>query len=144
MPTSNVAPTSSKGKETMVATSTMPTSSTSTQPTFQLSAEHIQQIISAKPNVTTHASIPQSTLTTSSVGCVGIGQVPTQPMVIPTQPVYSSYLHVRTSMVKTSMPISTSSYQYIGKSGVIIPPHTIFGTPYNLGGGFMGTQQTQV
>ena len=38
VPTSSAAPTSSKGKETMVATSAMPTSSTSTQPTFQLSA----------------------------------------------------------------------------------------------------------
>ena len=58
VPTSNVAPISSKGKETMVTTSAMPTSSTSTQPTFQLSAKHIQQIISVIPNVTTHASIP--------------------------------------------------------------------------------------
>ena len=128
----------------MVATSAMPTSSTSTQPTFQLSAKHIQQIISAIPNVTTHASIPPSTLTTSSVGCLGIGQVPTQPMEIPTQPMYSSYLHVPTSMVKTSVPISTCAYQYIGQSGVIPPSHTTFGTPYNLGGGFMGTQQPQV
>ena len=34
LPTSSAAPTSSKGKETMVITSAMPTSSTSTQPTF--------------------------------------------------------------------------------------------------------------
>jgi len=85
VPTSNVAPTSRKGKETMVVTSVMPTSSTSTQPTFQLSAEHIQQIISVIPNVTTHASVPPTTLTTSSVGCLGIGQVLTQSMAIPTQ-----------------------------------------------------------
>ena len=65
-------------------------------------------------------------------------------MEIPTQPMYSSYLHVPTSMVKTSMPISTSAYQYIGQGGIIPPPHTTFGTPYNLGGGFMGTQQPQV
>ena len=88
VPTSSATPTSSKGKETMVATSVMPTSSTSTQSTFQLSTEHIQQIISVILNVTTHGSIPPSTLTTSSVGCLGIGQVPTQPMEIPTQPMY--------------------------------------------------------
>ena len=128
----------------MVTTSAMPTSSTSTQSTFQLSVEHIQQIISVIPNVTTHASIPPSTLTTSSVGCLGIGQVPTPSMTIPTQPMYSSYLHVPTTMVKTSMPISTSAYQYIGQSRTIPLPHTTFGTPYNLGGGFMGTQQPQV
>ena len=42
------------------------------------------------------------------------------------------------------MPITTSAYQYIGQSGAIPMPHTTFGTPYNLGGGFMGTQQPQV
>ena len=144
LPTSSAVPTSSKGKETMVTTSAMLTSSTSTQSTFQLILEHIQQIISSIPNATTHLSIHQSTLTTSSVGCFGIGQMPTQPMEIPTQPMYSSYLHVPTSMVKTFLPISTSAYQYIGQNGVIPPPHTTFGAPYNLGGGFMGTQQPQV
>ena len=109
-----------------------------------MSAEYIQQIISAIPNVTTHASIPPSNLTTSSVGFLGIGQVPTQPMAIPTHSMYSSYLHVPTSMVKTSVPISTSAYQYVGQSGVIPPPHTTFGTPYNLGGGSMNTQQPKV
>ena len=128
LPTSNAVPTSSKGKETMVKTSAMPTSSTSTQPTFQLSVKHIQKIISAMPNVTTHASIPQSTLTTSTMGCLGIGQVSTQPMEIPTRPMYSSYLQMPTSMVKTSMPIPTTAYQYIGQSGVLPPPHTTFGT----------------
>ena len=113
----------------MLATSAMPTSSTSKKSTFRLSAEHIQQIISAIPNVTTHASIPQSTLTTSTMGCLGIGQVPTQPMAIPTQAMYSSYLHVPTTMVKTSIPISTSAYQYIGQSGAIPIPHTTFGLP---------------
>ena len=118
----------------MVTTSAMSTSSTSTQPTFQLSVEHIQQIISVIPNATTHASIPQSTLSSSIVGCLNIVQVPTQPMAIPTQPMYSSYLHMPTSMVKTSMPIPTNACQYIGQSGVLPPPHTTFGTPYNLGG----------
>ena len=137
--TSNATQTSSKGKESIVTTSAMPASSISTQSKFQLSAEHIQQIISDIPNVTTHASVPPTTLTTSSVGFLGIGKVPTQSMEIPIQPMYSSYLHVPTTMVKTSMPISTSAYQYIGQSGVVPPPHTTFGTPYNLGGGFMGT-----
>ncbi len=113
----------------MVTTSAMPTSSTSTQPTFQLSAEHTQQIISAMPNATTHASIPQSTLTGTTVGCLNIEQVPTLPMEIPTQPMYSSYFQMPTSMVKTSMPIPTISYQYIVQSGVLPPPHTSFGTP---------------
>ncbi len=142
--TSNAAPTSSKGKETMVITSAMPTSSTSTQPTFQLSVEHIHQIISAMPNVTTHASIPQSTLTTSTMECLGIGKVPTQPMAMPTQPMHSSYLQVPTTMVKTFVRISTTAYQYIGQSGVPPSPHTTFGTPYNLGGGFVNSQQSQV
>ena len=142
LPTSNVAQTSSKEKEPTVTTSVMPTSSTLTLPTFQLSVEHIQQIISAIPNATTHASIPQSTLTGPTTGCLNIGQVPTQPMEIPTQPMYSSYLYVPTSMVKTFVPISTSANQYIVQSGVIPPPHTTFGTPYNLGGGFMNSQQS--
>ena len=42
------------------------------------------------------------------------------------------------------MPIPTTAYQYIGQSGVLPPPHTTFGTPYNLGGGFMNSQQSQV
>ena len=57
---------------------------------------------------------------------------------------YSSYLHVPKSMVKTYVLISTSAYQYIGQSGVIPPPHTTFGTPYNLGGGFINSQQSQI
>ena len=77
------------------------------------------------------------------MGCLNIGQVPTQPMEIQTQPMHSSYLHVPTSMVKTSVPIPTSAYQYIGQSGAIPPPHTTLGMPYNLGGGFMSTQQPQ-
>lgn len=144
LPTSNATPTSSRGKETMAKTSAMPTSSTSTQPTFQLSAEHIQQIMSAIPNATTHTSIPQSTLTTSTVGCLGIGKVPTQPMIIPTQPMHSSYLQVPTNIVNTSMPIPTTAYQYIGRSGLLPPPHTTFRTPHNLGGGFTNVQQSQV
>ena len=72
----NIAQTSSKEKEPTVTTSAMPTSSISTQSKFQLSAKHIQQIISAIPNATTHASIPQSALTGSTVGCLNIGQVP--------------------------------------------------------------------
>ena len=42
------------------------------------------------------------------------------------------------------MPIPTIAYQYIGQSGVLPPPHTMFGTPYNLGGGFMNSQQSQM
>ena len=62
----------------MVATSATPTSSTSekpTQPTLQLTAEHIQQlqqIFSVTPNATAHASVPQPTLTTSSVESFGL------------------------------------------------------------------------
>ena len=58
LPTSNIAQTFGKEEEHVVRTSSIPTSSVSTQPTFQLSVEHIQQIISAMPNTTTHASIP--------------------------------------------------------------------------------------
>ena len=75
---------------------------------------------------------------------VGIGQVSTQLMTIPTQLMYSSYLHVPTSMVKTFVPIPMTAYQYIGQSGVLPPPHTIFGTSYNLGGGFMNSKQSQI
>ena len=65
-------------------------------------------------------------------------------MAIPTQPMYSSYLQMSTSMVKTSMLIPMTAYQYIGQSGVFPQPHTMFGTPYNLGGGFMNSQQSQM
>ena len=99
---------------------------------FQLSAKYIQQIISAMPNTTTHASIPQSTLTGPTVGCLNIGQVPTQPMAIPTQPMYSSYLQMPTSMVKTSVPIPTTAYQYIGQSGVLPPPPFPFDKSINM------------
>ena len=58
LPTSKTTQTYSKGKELMVTTSAIPTSSVSTQSTFQLSVEHIQQIISVMPKTTTHASIP--------------------------------------------------------------------------------------
>ena len=105
LPTSNTTQTSSKGKESTVTTNAIPTSSVSTQSTFQLSAEHIQQIISVMPNTTSHASIPQSTLIGPTVGCLNIGQVPTQQMKIPTQLMYSSYLQMPTNMVKTSVPI---------------------------------------
>ena len=57
LPTSNISQASTKEKELVVSTSSIPTSSASTQPMFQLSVEHIQQIISAMPNTTTHASI---------------------------------------------------------------------------------------
>ena len=43
-------------------------------------------------------------------------------MTMPTQPRSSPYLHVPTTMVTTSVPNSTSTYQYIGQSGVIPPP----------------------
>ena len=77
---------------------------------------------SAIPNVATHASVPQTTSTTSSMGCFGIGQVPTQPMAILTQPMSSSYLHVPTTMVTTYVPNATSTYQHGGPSGTIPPP----------------------
>ena len=57
---------------------------------------------------------------------------------------YSSYLQMPTSMVKKSMPIPTTAYQYIGQSGVLPPPHNTFGTPYNLEGGFINSQQSQM
>ena len=60
-------------------------------------------------------------------------------MEIPTQLIYLSYLQMPTSMVKTCMPIPMTAYQYIGQSGVLPPPHTMFGTPYDLGGGFMNS-----
>jgi AraC-like DNA-binding protein len=49
-----------------------------------------------------------------------------------------------TSMVKISMPIPTTSYQYIGQSGVLPPPpphnppppYNPFENSYNFGGGF--------
>ena len=78
------------------------------------------------------------------MGCLNIGQGPTQPMEIPTQPMYSSYLQVPTSMVKTSMPIPTTAYQYIGQSGALPPPHNMFGDPYNFGGGFINSQQSEM
>lgn len=56
LPTLNISQTSGKEKQPMVRMSSMPTS-TSTQPIFQLSTKHIQQIISAMPNTTIHASI---------------------------------------------------------------------------------------
>ena len=96
------------------------------------------------PNTTTHASILQSTLTSPTVGCLNIGQVPAQPMEIPTQPIYSSYLQMPTSMEKKIVPITMTAYQYIGQIGVLPPPHNTFGTPYNLGGGFMNSQQSQM
>ena len=77
------------------------------------------------------------------VGCLR-GQVPTQQMVIPTQLMYSSYFQIPRNMVKTSMPIPMTAYQYIGQNGVLPPPHSTFGTPYNLGGGFMNSQQSQM
>ena len=58
LPPSNVAQTSSKGEEPMVTASAIPTSSVSTQSMFQLSVEHIQQIISVMSNTTMHSSIP--------------------------------------------------------------------------------------
>jgi len=58
LPTSNTVQAAGKEKEPTVRTSDIPTSSVSTQPTFQLSVEHIKKIISAMPNSTTHASIP--------------------------------------------------------------------------------------
>ena len=48
------------------------------------------------------------------------------------------------SMVNTSVPIQMTTYQYIGQSGVLPPPHTTFGTLYNLGGGFMNSQQSKM
>ena len=57
LPTLNKVQSSSKEIEPMVTTSAMPTSGISTQSTLQLSAKHIQKIISAMPNTTTHASI---------------------------------------------------------------------------------------
>ena len=65
-------------------------------------------------------------------------------MATPTQPMYFSYLQMPTSMMKFFVPIPTNAYQYIGQSGVITPPHTTFGALYNLGGGFIGTQQPQM
>ena len=49
-----------------------------------------------------------------------------------------------TSMMKTSVPIPTTAYQYIGKSGALLPPHNTLGAPYNFGGGFMNSQQSQM
>ena len=46
-----------------------------------------------------------------------------------------------TNMMKIFVPIPMTAYQYIGQSGVLPPPHTTFGTPCNLGGGFMDSQQ---
>ena len=99
----------------------MITSSTSPQPMSQISPEFIQQIISALPNVVTHASVPWNTSTTSNVGCLGISQAPTQPMAIPTQPTSSPQLHVPTTMVTTSMPNATSTYQHGGSNGTTPP-----------------------
>ena len=132
-------------KHLMVRISSILTSSVSTQLTFQLSVEHIQQTISGMPN-TTNASIPQSTLTSRNVGCLNIGQVPTQQMTILTQPMYSSYLQMPTNIVKTYVPIPTTAYQYIGQSGTLPPPppHNMFRNPYKYGGGFINSQQSQM
>jgi len=93
-------------------------------------------------NTTTHASISQSTLTDPTIGCLNIGQVPTQQIAIPTQPIYSSDLQMPTNMMKISMPIPTTTYQYVGQSSIAppLPPHNTFGNPYNFGGGFTNPQ----
>ena len=57
---------------------------------------------------------------------------------------YSTYLQIPTSMVKTFVPILTTTYQYFGQSGALPPPHYTFGTPYSFGGGFTNAQQSQV
>ena len=51
-----------------------------------------------------------------------------------------------TSMVKTSGLIPTTTYQYIGQSSVPPPPpcYNTFGNPYNFGGGFINSQQSQM
>lgn len=68
----------------------------------------------------------------------------TQQMAIPTQPMYFAYSQIPTSMVNTSMPILTTTYQYIGQSGALPPPHNTFVISYSLGGGFTNAQQSQV
>ena len=47
-------------------------------------------------------------------------------------------------MVKIAVPIPMTVYQYIGQSGELPPPHNMFETPYNLGGGFINSQQSQM
>ena len=65
------------------------------------------------------------------------------------EPIYSSYLQILTSMLKTSMLIPRISYQYIGQSGAPpTPPHqnppknyNVFGNSNKFGGGFNPNSQ---
>lgn len=45
-----------------------------------------------------------------------------------------------------SMPIPTTTYQYIDQSGTNPPPppHNTFGNLCNFGGGFINSQQSQM
>ena len=57
------------------------------------------------------------------------------------------------SMMKTFVPIPTTTYQYIGQSGALPPPpphnppppYNLFGNSYNFGGGFnINSQPAQI
>lgn len=50
------------------------------------------------------------------------------------------------SMMKMSIKIPMTRYQYIGQSSALLPPppHNTFGNPYNFGGGFINSQQSQM
>ena len=91
--------------------------------------------------MTTHASILYSTSIGPTTRFLNIGKAPIQQLTSATQPRYSSYLHMLGSMLKTSIPISTSAYMYIGHEGTPLllsppppPSYNQFRNAYNFGG----------